>query len=383
MRSWPNTRRGEVLDDETNLLAPWPTDDPAHGSAPVNKLAVQNALSRLVMKAPVEGLFASTRRAAATLVDGNRLDPKTRYVLSLIGLVVPPPPETVPPEVARAQYRTRAGAAAPSLRRLARVANVSISTTAGVIPGRVYVPFRREPLLPGLVYFHGGGWVLGDLETHDRLCRVLADDAGCVVVAVDYRLAPEHKFPAATDDAKAAFTWVVANAASLGIDARRVAVAGDSAGGNLAAVVSLAASAGACPAPCYQLLVYPVTDLACDTRSYEQFADGYFLTRNLMLWFRSHYLPSLESVRHPDASPLRADIRFPLAPTLVVTAGFDPLRDEGLAYAKKLRDRGTEVAYRCHDGLIHAFASMSGVIPAARLAVDEMTAALRLAFSRL
>jgi len=234
-----------------------------------------------------------------------------------------------------------------------------------------------------LVYFHGGGWVLGGIETHDRLCRVIADDAGCVVVSVGYRLAPEHKFPAAVMDARAAFRWVVDEAASLGVDDRRVAIGGDSAGGNLAAVTTIAAMSGQCPLPAYQLLIYPVTDLACDTKSYKQFADGYFLTRSLMVWFRDHYLSGAGAITDPQASPLRAELRRPLPPALVVTAGFDPLLDEGFDYARKMRAVGTEVTYRCHEGLIHGFANMTGAIPAARAALAEATTALRLAFARI
>jgi len=245
------------------------------------------------------------------------------------------------------------------------------------------VPFGKAHALPALVYFHGGGWVLGGIDSHDRLCRVIADDAGCVVVSVDYRLAPESKFPAAVVDARTAYTWVVSQAAALGIDARRIAIGGDSAGGNLAAVVTLAGVAGQCPLPAYQLLIYPVTDLACDTRSYDQFADGYFLTRSLMLWFREQYLPSIRDHVDPLASPLRADVRKPLPPALVITAGFDPLVDEGLAYARKMRTAGTEVTYRCHEGLIHGFVSMTGAIPAARAALAEATTGLRLAFARI
>jgi len=175
----------------------------------------------------------------------------------------------------------------------------------------------------------------------------------------------------------------VEQAASLGIDPARIAIGGDSAGGNLATVITIAGMAGHCPLPVYQLLIYPVTDLACDTSSYEKFADGYFLTRSLMLWFRDHYLPEAGAYADAQASPLRAELRRPLPPALVVTAGFDPLLDEGLAYARKMRSVGTEVTYRCHEGLIHGFANMTGAIPAARSALTEATTALRLAFARI
>jgi acetyl esterase len=344
---------------------------------------METLFAKALLRAPIEPFYAIAARSSAPVVDGKRLDDKTRYLLALTGLVGPPPPETVTPAVARAEYIKRGGAVAPARRRLARVLDVEIPGPAGVIRARVYVPFAKARALPALVYFHGGGWVLGCIETHDRLCRVIADDASCVVISVDYRLAPESKFPAAVIDARAAFTWVVEQAASLGIDPARIAIGGDSAGGNLATVTTLAGMAGQCPLPAYQLLIYPVTDLACDTSSYEKFADGYFLTRSLMLWFRDHYLPEAGAYVEPQASPLRAELRRALPPALVVTAGFDPLLDEGLAYARKLRSVGTEVTYRCHEGLIHGFANMTGAIPAARSALTEATTALRLAFARI
>jgi acetyl esterase len=345
--------------------------------------AVDTLFAKALLRAPIEPLYALAARSSSRLVDGKRLDDKTRYILSLATLVGPPPPETVTPAEARAEYVKRGGTVAPARRRLARVTDVDIPAASASIRARVYVPFAKARALPALVYFHGGGWVLGGIETHDRLCRVIADDAGCVVVSVDYRLAPEHKFPAAVIDARDAFTWVAAQARSLGIDPRKIAIGGDSAGGNLAAVTTLAATEGLCPLPAYQLLIYPVTDLAFDTKSYEQFADGYFLTRSLMSWFRNHYLPHVGAFADPQASPLRAELRRPQPPALVITAGFDPLLDEGYEYARKMRVAGTDVTYRCHETLIHGFANMTGVIPAARRAVDEATTALRLAFARI
>ena len=346
-------------------------------------LGVDTLFAKALLRAPIEPFYALAARSSSPVVDGKRLDDKTRYILSLTALVGPPPPETVTPAEARAEYIKRGGAVAPARRRLARVLDVEIPGPAATIRARVYVPFAKARALPALVYFHGGGWVLGCIETHDRLCRVIADDAGCVVVSVDYRLAPEHKFPAAVVDARAAFTWVADQAASLGIDAKRIAIGGDSAGGNLAAVTTISAMAGQCPLPAYQLLIYPVTDLACDTKSYEKFAEGYFLTRSLMLWFRDHYLPAFATHVDPQASPLRADLRRALPPALVLTAGFDPLLDEGFEYAHKMRAAGTEVTYRCHESLIHGFVNMTGAIPAARSALAEATTALRLAFARI
>jgi acetyl esterase len=343
---------------------------------------IADAVTRAVACAPLGRLFAFVP-PARRYVDGKRLDAQTGYLLRLMALAGPGSIASLAPEAARAEYARSGIAVAPAARALARVEDVSVPGPAGAIPARLYIPFARAAALPALVYFHGGGWVLGDLATHDRLCRVLAADAGCVVVAIDYRLAPENKFPAAVDDALAAFTWIASEARAFGIDPDRISVGGDSAGGNLAAVVSQTSAAERAPRVAYQLLIYPVTDLGCDTRSYDLYGDGYFLTREIMLWFRSHYLRELGDVDDPRVSPLRADLRSPLAPALVITAGFDPLLDEGAAYARKLRSVGTEVIYRCHDSLIHGFASITGAVPVARSALQEITTAMRLAFARL
>jgi acetyl esterase len=343
---------------------------------------LESVLSSAAARAPVGGLVSLVQPGSAT-VDGKRLDGKTRYLLGLMELAGPASIAQLTPAAAREEYLRSGGSVAPPARRLARVCDLEIAAAGGRIPLRIYVPFAKATALPALVYFHGGGWVLGSIATHDRLCRTIADDAGCVVVSVDYRLAPESKFPTAVDDALAAFAWVVKEAGALGVDADRIAVGGDSAGGNLAAVVAQAAASGVVAPPRLQLLLYPVTDLRCDTRSYDVFANGYFLTRDIMLWFRSHYLRETADIDDPRASPLHAELKAPVAAALVVTAGFDPLLDEGLAYARKLRAAGTEVTYRCHETLIHGFASVTGAVPAARAALAETTTALRLAFARL
>jgi acetyl esterase len=343
---------------------------------------LESMLSSAAARAPVGSLTSLLQRGAAT-VDGKLLDGKTRYLLRLMELAGPAPVSELTPAVAREEYLRSGGAVAPLSRRLARVCDLEVAAAGGRIPLRIYVPFAKATALPALVYFHGGGWVIGNISSHDRLCRTIADDAGCVVVSVDYRLAPESKFPAAVDDALAAFAWVVAEAGALGVDPGRIAVGGDSAGGNLAAVVAQVAASGVVAKPLCQLLIYPVTDLACNTRSYDVFANGYFLTRDMMLWFRSHYLRDAVDIDDPRASPLRAELKTPVAPALVITAGFDPLLDEGLAYARKMRAIGTEVTYRCHETLIHGFASVTGAVPAARAALAETTTGLRLAFARL
>jgi acetyl esterase len=252
---------------------------------------------------------------------------------------------------------------------------------AGDVPVRVYTPNGPAPL-PLLVYFHGGGWVLGGLDTHDGICRELANGGGCVVVSVDYRLAPEHKFPAGAEDCYAATQWAAAHAAELGADAKRMAVGGDSAGGNLAAVVAQMARDRGGPPIVFQLLVYPVIAAAFDTQSYRDNAEGYLLTAGDMRWFWNHYLGTPTESDNPYASPLRARTLAGLPPALVITAGFDPLRDEGELYAHRLEEGGVPTRLSRYEGMIHGFFGMGHIMDQARAAVREACTNLRLAFSR-
>jgi acetyl esterase len=235
---------------------------------------------------------------------------------------------------------------------VAKVEDLSIPGAAGAIPARVYTPAGEGPL-PILVYLHGGGWVLGDLESSDFECRAIANAAACIVVSVDYCLAPEHKFPAPAEDAYEATRWVAENAERLGGRPGAVAVGGMSAGGNLAAVVALMARDRGGPALACQLLIVPVTDCGCDTASCLDCGDDYLLTRDEMLYFWQMYLPAPEDGDHPYASPLRAGDLSGLPPARVHTAEFDPLRDEGRAYAEKLEAAGVPVSYECYDGMVH------------------------------
>ena len=259
------------------------------------------------------------------------------------------------------------------------VRNVLAEGRHAAVPLRVYRPagVAATTLLPGLVYFHGGGWVIGDLDTHDVLCRQLTAEAGITVASVDYRLAPEHKFPAAVDDAWEATRWVASAADLLGIDARRLAVGGDSAGGNLAAVIALLARDAGAPAIAFQALFYPVTDLSAESRSYNDFADGYMLTRDSMRWFAAQYLAGKDEAMDWRASPLRAATLTGLPPALIVTAGFDPLRDEGEAYARRLRDAGVRVDYACYGGMLHGFVGMGRLLDSGNRAVSHIAASLR------
>jgi|SRR5579871_711341 len=249
----------------------------------------------------------------------------------------------------------------------------------GDVGVRIYSPLSaKAPLLPGLIFFHGGGFVLGDLDSHDGLCRVLCNESGCRVVSVDYRLAPEHPFPAAVDDCFAATQWVARNAAELGIDAGRLAVGGDSAGGNLAAVVAVLARDAGGPKLCFQLLIYPVTQLGGpDTGSMRENAKGYFLEKASMEWFTRLYCPELGHREDPRLSPLLTKDLSGLPPAYVVTAGFDPLRDEGKAYADRLDAAGVAVTYVNYPGMIHGFFSFRGLVPKAREAVAAAAAALK------
>jgi len=305
------------------------------------------------------------------------LDPEAKMLLEQLTTVVRPF-EELSVEEARAAIVTLSAAAGEG-EPVARVENRTLPGPRGEIPVRVYTPEGRAPF-PVLVYFHGGGWVIGSLETHDGLCRHLANAAGCAVVSVDYRLAPEHPFPASGEDAYAATRWVAGNAAALGGDAKRIAVGGDSAGGNLSAVVSLMARDRGGPPIVFQLLVYPATDLPSANMSYRENGEGYFLTAKSMHWFFAHYCGANPDASDPYLCPLRAKNLGGLPPALVVTAGFDPLRDEGEAYAARLREAGVRTKLTRYPGMIHGFFGMGPLLTQARAATREAADALRSAF---
>jgi acetyl esterase len=280
----------------------------------------------------------------------------------------------------RREYETMGVALDVPRRPIGHVEDFDLSLPGRTVRARAYLPRERRQNGPGLVWVHGGGWVIGSLDSHDRPCREIADDAACVVVSVDYRLAPEHAYPAAADDATAAFRWVVANAAALGIDPARIAVAGDSAGGNLATVVCLDTRDDAVR-PCFQLLIYPATDLTRSFPSHRTLGKGYFLESETMDWFIDRYTPDPSVHREPRASPFHAKSLAGLPPAFVQTAGFDPLRDEGQAYADKLAEAGVSVQHRCYGGLIHGYLNMSGTVVAARAPIRDAVIALRRAFA--
>ncbi|GKU78417.1 alpha/beta hydrolase [Paenibacillus sp. L3-i20] len=252
----------------------------------------------------------------------------------------------------------------------------------GHIPLRIYIPEGEAPF-PALIYYHGGGFVLGGLESHDSICRSIANKASCIVVAVDYRLAPEHKFPAAVEDAYAALTWVFQHTEELNINPQKIAVGGDSAGGNLAAVMSIkAAERGGTPIV-YQLLIYPAvtTDTSFQYPSMIENATGYLLTRESILWFYSQYLSKLEDISDSFASPLLHGDLSNLPPAMIITAQFDPLRDEGAAYAERLQSAGVPVNYKCYEGMIHQFFHLAHEIDTANQALEDATLALKATFN--
>jgi acetyl esterase len=303
------------------------------------------------------------------------LDPQARALLDQLAAMGGAPLSSYPVEGAR-QLMDAMVAMSGTGPEVAHIADRTIPGPAGDIPVRLYRPAGDG--LPLLVYFHGGGWVLGGLGTHDAVCRSLANAAGCAVLSVDYRLAPEHRYPAAVDDCYAATVWAVANARTLGADPARVAIGGDSAGGNLTAVTALRARDQGTPQLKFQLLIYPVTDHGYETASYRDNAEGYLLTRGDMVWFWNHYLGGQDG-SEPYASPLRAKDLRGLPPALVITAGFDPLRDEGEAYAKRMKEAGVPVTLSRYDGMIHGFFGMGAQLDKANAAVDEAAAALRAA----
>ncbi|MBI5289380.1 MAG: alpha/beta hydrolase [Chloroflexi bacterium] len=307
------------------------------------------------------------------------LDPIVKALLDQAAALNMPPFSELTPDQARAMFKeTRTPVQA--LEPVDRIEDRAIPGPAGEIPVRVYAPKSSAPL-PALVYYHGGGWVIGDLDTHDGLCRKLSNRARCVVVSVDYRLAPEHKFPAAAEDGYAAAAYVHDHAAEFAIDPARIAVGGDSAGGNIAAVTALMARDRGGPRIAYQLLIYPVTDYSFETASYRDNAEGYFLTTDSMRWFWAHYLPGQAEGANPYASPLRAPSLKGLPPALVITAEFDPLRDEGDAYAARLREAGVVLKHSQYPGMVHGFVGMHDLILQGRAAIDECAAVLREAFA--
>ena len=320
----------------------------------------------------------------AVTIDGNTLDPSLQMLLAaqkvagIDGLVVADDP--VATRVSNSQLTQTLDERDV---RVAEIRPLSIPGPAGTIPARYYRPPAAESPAPLLVFFHGGGWVFGDLDSHDSACRLISRDAGIHVLAVDYRLAPEHPAPAAVDDAYAAYRWAREHAVDFGADPRRVAVGGDSAGGNLAAVVTRLARDAGDPLPSLQWLIYPVTDCRGGTRSRSLLGEGFLLTKHDMDWFQNSYVERSElDFSHHLVSPLLADDLSGLSPALVITAGFDPLRDEGEQYAARLREAGVPVDHRVMSSMIHAFLNLNILGGGVARANAEMISALRAHLAR-
>lgn len=317
-------------------------------------------------------LRAVLGRSRKAPIDGATVDERLAAMLALDDLMNASDLRSHTPRAARAKLAESIRSVEERIEGGVAVDDLRVAGGNGSIPARRYVPRGLEAPSPGVLFIHGGGFVTGDLDTHDSLCRRIAKDAGARVVAVDYRLAPEAPFPAAVDDVLAAFRDVAGRAAELGIDASRLAVMGDSAGGNLSAVTSLR-TRGERHKPALQVLIYPAVDATCAHRSHVVLGNGYMLTKGMLDWYYGHYLGDDPAKRrHPDASPLFADDFEGLPPALVYTAGFDPLRDEAAVYAERLTKAGVTTKLTCFETMIHGFTLMGGLVPAAKDATAQI-----------
>jgi acetyl esterase len=309
------------------------------------------------------------------------LDPQVAiYLLKLAETSVEPVPE-LSLEQQRLQSEQHAIEEAGKPETVATITDLLITGPAGDIPLRIYTPNGESPF-PVLIYLHPGGWIFGNIEASDPVCRALAKQTPCIVVSVGYRLAPEHKFPAAPEDCYAAIEWVAAHAHEIKGDPKRIAVGGDSAGGNLTAAVTLMARDRHGPKLCFQVIIYGETDYyKPGTASYTTYADGYGLTRDDMIWFWEQYLAHREDATHPYAAPLRATDLSKLPPALIITAEYDPVRDEAEHYAQRLQKSGVQVQLSRYNGMIHSFFRMFAVFDQSKLALKEVTTALATAFA--
>jgi acetyl esterase len=308
------------------------------------------------------------------------LDPDAALVYQAFQDAGRPAYETLTPGEAREYYRQARLVTNPEPPLLKSVEPLAITAPGGTLPARIYrprTPRQSKGLAPCLVFFHGGGWVIGDLDTHDVVCRKLADEGQLVVISVDYRRAPEHKFPAAVLDAIAATSWIVRHADDLSIDVTRLLVGGDSAGGNLAAVVAIAARDADGPSISGQVLIYPATDFTMTHPSHHEPGTSILLTHTVIRWFRDHYLNGAQDAEDWRASPARIKTLAGLPPAYVLTAGADPLRDEGEEYARRLKDAGVAVTYRTFPGQFHGFFTMGKLLDQANVAARDIGAWLR------
>ena len=306
------------------------------------------------------------------------LDPLVKAFLDQMSAIPAPKMWMLPPSQARDAFKTTMWFAGPKDVPIGKIENISIPGPGGPTRLRIYKPIAAsaEPL-PVLVYFHGGGFVLGDLDTHDGFCRMFVDDGGFAVIAVDYRLAPEHVYPAAAEDGFAALIWIEQNASDLGIDANRIAIGGDSAGGHLTAVLTQRAKEKGAPKLAYQLMLFPSTQFGGDTSSRSEFSMGYFLDKPTLEWFTDKFLPPGMDFSSPQISPLRAKDFSGLPPAFIMVAGYDPLHDEGLQYAEKLRAAGVAVTVADYPDMVHCFIYFQTMLPQAREAVKKAAQAVK------
>ncbi|MEO8005161.1 MAG: alpha/beta hydrolase [Betaproteobacteria bacterium] len=309
------------------------------------------------------------------------LDPQVQVLLDLARKAALPEVWQLTPDQGREQYLTRVNRLKFN-DTILRSEDRRIPGPGSDIPLRIYTPreLKQSEKMPILIWFHGGGFVIGSLDTHDSACRMLANQADCLVVSVDYRLAPEHKFPAGVEDCQAAMKWVALHAVEFGGDPTCIAVGGDSAGANLATVMAILARDAAHPKLVFQLLVYPCVAPEPETGSHHKFKEGYVLSRNSITWFYKQYLRSGRDAKDFRFAPLIHDDLSNLPPSLIIVAGYDPLRDEGIEYAKKMIEAGNRVRLTNYEGMVHGFILMGGVLDGARRAVAESAAALREAF---
>ena len=338
------------------------------------ELAYQKMMLKGLMSLPTS-LLRGLSGGGAVYQGGRTLDPRLQFLANAARRN--PPMSGFPPEVARAGAAAAFVSVAGSPEPGVTWENLSIDGPGGAIPARAYRADVQDPTAPVLVFAHMGGGVIGDLETCHAFCTILAKSARCPVLSVDYRLAPEHRFPAGLDDVLAAYHWARDNASRLGAPAGHVAIGGDSMGGNFTAIICQELKRAAEPQPVLQMLIYPAVDVASETQSMTTYADAYPLSRATMEWFMGHYLSPGDDPADVRLSPIREKDLSGLAPAVIITAGFDPLNDQGEAYAKRLRDAGVPVAFRCYDNLAHAFVAFTGVVPCAEVACREIAGLVR------
>jgi acetyl esterase/lipase len=336
--------------------------------------AAQKFVLKLILSLPTP-ILRMLAGGGVVFQGGRTLDPRLQF-LANAGRAAPPM-ASLTPEAARAGSAQALAAVAGPREAGVQVEALSIDGPNGPIPLRAYRPPEQDPAAPLMVFAHFGGGVIGDLDTCDAFCSILAKGARCAVLSVDYRLAPEHRFPVGLEDVLAAYRWAREHSARFGAPEGKVAIGGDSMGGNFAAVLAQEMKRTGEPQPALQLLIYPAVDVASETQSMTTYADAYPLSRATMEWFMGHYLGPNADPADPRVSPIRTEDLSGLAPALVITAGFDPLVDQGEAYAKRLRNAGAPVVYRCYDSLAHAFTAFTGVVPAADTACREIAGLMR------